>query len=180
MRRRFLFALAILVGPAATFGQSAPSDSQTLQALLKEVRDLRQDLRGSLVKLQSAQILIARLQMEETALDHAQQRFDDARSKLTEVQSRETHISANITRLQDTLSSDDSGLQKPQIEGALDDLRSELEATKTEESQRQTAEIEAEQQLHAEQGKLGTMEAQLDEIVKGLDNAGVQSGPTSH
>jgi len=176
MRPRFIFVLAILVFPAAAFGQSNASDSQTLQSLLAEVRQLRQELHSSIAKVQEAQILIARLQVEESAVEHASQQLDDARSKLTEVQSRQTHISENITRLQDTLTAADenAGLQKPELQGALDDLRSELEAAKNEESQRQTAEIDAEQQLRTEQNKLDTLQAQLDEIVKALGNAGAE------
>jgi predicted nucleic acid-binding Zn-ribbon protein len=105
MRRACFFVLATLLIPPAGFCQSKASDSQTLQALLSEVRELRQELHSSLA---------------------------------------------------------------------------ELEAAKNEEAQRQTAEIDAEQQLRTEQNNLDTLQAQLDEIVKELDNAGVQSGSAPH
>ena len=63
-RAYFLIILAFAM-PRVTFGQAASSDSQTLQALLNEVRELRQDLRVSLAKVQSAQILVSRLQIQE-------------------------------------------------------------------------------------------------------------------
>lgn len=183
MHRRFLFFffLGIFLFPAASFGRSNASESQTLQALLTEVRQVRQELHGSMVKVRGAQIVIARLQLEETAVEHASQRLDDARSKLTGVQGRETHISAKIGSLEDILNSVDQSSEflKPQLQAQLHDLRSELEAAKNEESLRQTAETDAEQHLRTEQGERDTLQAQLDEIVKRLD-AGAQSGSTSH
>jgi hypothetical protein len=41
MRRSFWLILAVFGIPAATFGQAASSDSQTLQALLTEVLQVR-------------------------------------------------------------------------------------------------------------------------------------------
>jgi hypothetical protein len=40
------------------FGQTTPSESQTLQALLWEVRQLRQDLQTTTIAVQRAQILL--------------------------------------------------------------------------------------------------------------------------
>jgi hypothetical protein len=44
MRRAYFFILVLFGMTAATFGQSTSPDSQTLQAVLTEVRGLRQDL----------------------------------------------------------------------------------------------------------------------------------------
>jgi hypothetical protein len=71
---------------AATFAQTTSSDSQTLEALLTEVRQLRQGLQISLTRMESAQILLSRLQIQEVAVSRASQHLDYARSKLAEVQ----------------------------------------------------------------------------------------------
>src|SRR6266852_2642073 len=89
MRRAYFLILVVLVVfgvTAATFGQASSSDSQTLKALLTEVRELRQVLQSSLTRIQSAQILLSRLQIQEVAVTRASQHLDDARSKLAEVE----------------------------------------------------------------------------------------------
>jgi len=82
-----IFFNVVFYGMAtATFAQTTSSDSQTLQALLAEVRQLRQDLQVSLTRIQSAQILLSRQQIQQVAVSRASQHLNDARSKLAEVQ----------------------------------------------------------------------------------------------
>ena len=82
MHRPTFFALSfLLLFPAAGFAQAPSTDSQTLQALLAEVRLLRQDLRTSTLAAQKAQILIYRVQAEQVAVEHARQRLENATSK---------------------------------------------------------------------------------------------------
>ena len=85
MRRIYFLIIMVLGLAAATLGQATSSDSQTLRALLSEVRELRQALQVSLGRIQSAQILLSRLQIQEVAVARASQHLDDARSKLAEV-----------------------------------------------------------------------------------------------
>ena len=57
IRRIYFVILTVLAMSPTAFGQANSSDSQTLQALLTEVRELRQVLQVSLTRIQSAQIL---------------------------------------------------------------------------------------------------------------------------
>ena len=82
MRRALFFILLVSGIPGATFGQTASSDSQTLQALLTEVRELRQDLRISLARIQGVQVLLSRLQTQQGSVTRASERLNDDRSKL--------------------------------------------------------------------------------------------------
>ena len=68
MSRSLLFVLAVLLFATASFGQTTAADAQTLQALLSEVRLLRQDLQTTTISAQRAQILIYRLQGQEAAV----------------------------------------------------------------------------------------------------------------
>jgi hypothetical protein len=103
MRRVFILILILVVSglAAATFGQSTSSDSQTLQGLLTEVRGLRQDLQVSLGRINSAQILLSRLQIQEVAVTRASQHLDEARSKLAEVEVVLKSEEAEIKHLED-------------------------------------------------------------------------------
>src|SRR2546430_8011089 len=97
----------------ATFAQTTSSDSQTLQALLTEIRQLRQDLQVSLTRIQSAQILLSRLQIQQVSVSRASQHLDDARSKLAEVQVVIRSEAAEIKHYED------SGDHAAQVEHAL-------------------------------------------------------------
>jgi len=96
MNRSSLVALSHLLFSAACFGQTTPGDSQTLQALLSEVRQLRQDLQTTTIAGQRAQILIYRLQGQEAAVARASQRLDEAREKLARIQDERKHVATDI------------------------------------------------------------------------------------
>jgi hypothetical protein len=52
MHRSCLFIPVLMLVPAPVFGQSTSTDSQTLQALLAEVRQLRHDLQTTTIAAQ--------------------------------------------------------------------------------------------------------------------------------
>src|SRR5437879_7119604 len=110
----------------ATFAQTTSSDSQTLQALLTEIRQLRQDLQVSMTRMQSAQLLLSRLQIQQVAVSRASQHLDDARSKLAEVQVVIRSETAKIKHLED---SPNTGENAAQVEDALRRVKSDLEAS---------------------------------------------------
>ena len=67
MRLGSFLALGLLMvfdGTAA--GQSKPTDSQSLEAIVGEIRQLRQELRTLVGTAQRAQILISRVQVQES------------------------------------------------------------------------------------------------------------------
>jgi chromosome segregation ATPase len=146
----------------ATFAQTTSSDSPTLQALLTEVRQLRQDLQISLTRMQSGQILLSRLQIQEVAVSRASQHLDDARSKLAEVQVVIRSEAAEIKHFEDAPDTRD---RSAQVEDALNRAKSDLEASTLLAQQLQTTETDAEQQMRTEQDKLSRLELQLDELV---------------
>lgn len=174
MQRLYFLTFVVFGVSATTFGQATSSDSQTLRALLTEVRELRQVLQVSLVRIQSAQILLSRLQIQEVAVTRASQHLDDARSKLAEVQVVLKSEAAEVKHFEDD--APNAGENQAQVDQALKRAKSELEDSTNLEQQRQTTEIEAEQQLRTEQEKLNSLENQLDELVRNMDNPGEQPG----
>jgi hypothetical protein len=159
---------------ASTFGQTTLVDTQTLKTLLTEVHGLRQDLQSSLARIQSAQILISRLQIQEVAVSRASQHLDDARSKLAEVQVVEKSEATEIKHLEDKQSDGDNSAQLQEV---INRTKSDLEVSTNLEQQRQSIEIEAERQLRTQQDKLNKLETQLDELVGKMSNSGEQSAP---
>ena len=86
MRGPLLRIVALLGLSVSALGQARSSDAQTLEALLSEVRALRQELRVSLNRAQNTQILLARLQIQEGVITRAADRLNQARQKLSDTQ----------------------------------------------------------------------------------------------
>ena len=178
MRRAYFLTFVVLGMISAAFGQTTSSDSQTLQALLIEVRQLRHDLQVSLAKTQSAQILLARLQIQEVAVTRASQHLDDARSRLAEVRLVLKSYGGEMKHLQED--APNGGDTPAQVDDAVKRDKSDLEAATDLEQKRQEIESEAELQLRTEQDKLNTLETQLDELVREMGSPDAQPGRVPH
>ena len=79
-----LIMTLLVLSAVSAFSQTATrSDSQTLQAILAELRQLRHDLQTTSAMAARAQIALYRLQREDEAVRHATQRVTDAKSRVT-------------------------------------------------------------------------------------------------
>jgi chromosome segregation ATPase len=172
MNRSLLVVLGLLLFSTDCFGQTTTGDSQTLQALLTEVRLLRQDLQATTIAGQRAQILIYRLQGQEAAVARASQRLDEAREKLARTRDERKLVAADLKRFEDSMSTENSAMERKAVEqNVLPQFKARLEALDNQEQQLQTREIDAEQQLRAEEIKLSDLRDQLDRLDKALENA---------
>jgi len=180
MARAFCLIVVLFGIPASAFGQSDLSDSQTLHALLTEVRALRQDMLSLMARVQKGQILLSRLQAQQANVNVASDRLNTARGRLTDAQDQQKHSAATIKQLEDALNAEESMPQQKQLRDRLNHSKSELEEWTTREQQQETVVIEAEQQLRSEQDKLTMLETQLDALVRSLENtAHVGSGASN-
>jgi DNA repair exonuclease SbcCD ATPase subunit len=168
---------ALLAISACAFGQAASSDTQTLQALLSEVRALRQDLRVSVNRTQGIQILLARLQLQEGAVTRASDHLNDARQKLFETHVRQRELSSELKRTEEALNTADNPADNPQdLQDRIKHIKSDLEIAGNIAQQQQTTETQAEQQLRDEQDKLSVIEGQLDELIRTMGSTAETSG----
>src|SRR5260370_8216805 len=160
MRRAFFLTLVVFGIPATAFGQAAASDSQTLQALLTEVRELRQDLRTSLARVQSGQILLSRLQAQQVAVARASERLEEARSALAGVQARLQRVAADIKQLEDSISAEGNLAQQRELQDRVTHSKSELAASTDEAQHRQATEITPDRHLPTHHDNPNTLEPQ--------------------
>jgi len=101
MRRTWFFVFCLLFLCASGLGQSTATESQGMQALVAEVRQLRKDLQTSNGCALKAQILLSRLQFQEAAVARASQRLNDARGRLADTQRRRGEVAVNLKRLEE-------------------------------------------------------------------------------
>jgi DNA repair exonuclease SbcCD ATPase subunit len=177
MNRSVFFVLGLLLFSTACFGQTTTGDSQTLQALLSEVRQLRQDLQTTTIAGQRAQILIYRVQGQEVAVARASQRLEAAREQLARIQDERKHVAADVKRQEEFISNTENPANdRKDAEGMLSQLKTKFESLENQEQQLQTREIDAEQQLRTEEVKLSDLRDQLDRLDKALENASRRPG----
>ena len=115
--------------------------------------------------------------MEQGAVSRASEHLNDARSKISEIQIRRKEVAAEVKRLEDAQSAEENLQQQKTLQDRTNHVKSELEITADEEQQRQTIEIQAEQQLRGEQDKLAALETQLNELIRSMGSS-EQSGRT--
>jgi chromosome segregation ATPase len=171
MRAPMLLAVCVLFLAGAAAGQTSPSDSQSLQAILAEIRQLRQDLRSATVAAQRAQILIFRLQGEEAAVRRLQDRVDSARSRLSQTQYEAKRLATEAKRNEDELNNTDDPKKQKELEEVIARFKAGLEAQTNSEQETQARLSESEDQLRVEQAKLGRLQDELDRLDKSLQEA---------
>jgi chromosome segregation ATPase len=169
MHRSWFLVLSLLLISPAAFGQTPPTDSQTLQALLAEVRQLRKELRTTTVAAQRAQILLYRLQIQEAAVARAEQRVAEAYSTLAQTQAEQKHLASEIKLREDMQSNTQNLAERKDLEELLPRLRAQLESSNDTEQHLQMKATEAELDLRTEQAKRTTLQDQLDSLDKSLD-----------
>jgi chromosome segregation protein len=170
MRRSALLVGLLLVAPAS-FAQTSSTDSQTLQALLAEVRQLRQQLQTYSAAAQRTQILFFRIQSQQALVERASQRAEEARTKLADLQQQRKSDELSAKADQDQLEHLAPGVDRQAVANEAAFYKRRLEELPGEEQQRQAKLSEAEEQLRAEQAKLDDLNSQLDQLDKALQKA---------
>ena len=173
MNRSILLPLGLLLFSELGFGQSTTSDSQTLQALLSELRQLRQDLQTTTVAAQRAHILLYRLQGQEAIVARASEHLYGAREKLARIQDERRHVAAEIKQHEKFVdNTENTPNERKDFENRLPDEKARLEFLESSEQQQQTLEIEAERYLQEEETRLNELREQLERLDKTLQIAG--------
>ena len=161
MLRLVLFFAAALT----TAAQTPSSDSPVLQALLTEIRQLRQDLQTTAAAIQRVQIVMFRVQNESQLLSRAAQRVDEARTHCALLQEQRTGLSEEIARQEARPPQSSSD---PSFADRIARLKSNLESTGVMVQQCQAREIDATAQLRDEQARMNDLQDQLDKLDKAL------------
>jgi len=142
-----------------------------LEALLEEVRQLRQDLRTTSVTSVRAQILLHRVQIQEAAVARLSQKAESAQARLGESQSAQQRVADQIHALENRKQSSSDSREEQELEHALENLKHNLQQFDREVQQRQAKASEAEEQLRSEQDKLSELEDQLERLDKELERS---------
>jgi uncharacterized phage infection (PIP) family protein YhgE len=145
--------------------QPNASDSQTLKEILIEIRGLHNDVRLS----QTSQILLAELEVQQTAVNRAIQRRDDAKTKLAQVQTNQKNIATQLARFEENAAATSDPVQKKQLTQMQDQFTANLATLKNQEPDAANDLQQAEIALRKEQDTLQGIQGQLDDVIKRLE-----------
>ena len=167
--RRILICLAgLLLRATSAVAETSPSDSQMTQAVLSEIRQLRQDLQATAATIQRVQIVLYRIQAQENQLDRATQRLEMTRDvcKGTEMQGKQ--FATQIEQTESAKRSAQNASDRQAAEEMLARLRSSAEMLASEARDCQGNQVDAEIQVRAEQAKMSELQDQLERLDKVL------------
>jgi valyl-tRNA synthetase len=173
MGRSVCFILMISIVPLVALGQTAPADSQTLQAILSEIRQLRHELQTGNSTAVRAQIALYRLERQDVVVSQAQQRLSDAKLRLANAESERGKKAIQIQSAKDAANQSQAPDAETHLEQVvLPELESELQMLQRQEGHARAEEREAEQQLREEQVKLDGLNNLLDRYNTALEEVG--------
>ena len=177
MFRLHTLILSLLLFCPIGLDQAPPttSESTTLQAMLTEIRQLRQDLLASAIAARRAQIVIYRLYSQEAAVIRATQRLDDAKSELTQLQDRKKYFELQKKQYEQMRDRAENPAQQKQFEDSVASFAVQIEALTPVEQEAQNKAGELEQQWRIEQAKLEQLRDELDRIDRAVVNASLRS-----
>ena len=172
MFRMPFLPLILLVVSTPALGQTISKDSQTLGALLTEVRQLRQDFEATALVTHKLQILLYRLQTQDTTVARLSRRVDDAHAEVNQLKNERDKLAGEIKQDEDFVSSNlnTSGDRKA-VEDALPGLKEKLASLDDQLQQAQKEESTAQDQLRSQQARLERLEADFDRLEKSFETS---------
>jgi len=167
-------AFAVMLFAAVGLCQTPAKEPDALQALLLEVRQLRQDIEAMTVASQRVQIALYALQMQDAAVTRAAQRLDSARDRRTGAEANRAGTALAIQGLEGKLASaTPAQAETKELQSLLSQMKSQIEGQTAEVQTLQAAEAEASSQLRSEQAKLGDVQDRIERLDKTLEKLGV-------
>jgi chromosome segregation ATPase len=156
--------LLFIVLTSPSLAQTAHSDSQTLDAILAELREIHHELRST----QAMQTLLAELAAKQSIVNQAVERVDRERSSLIQIQSEQKRILGELERAQDKVDHSSDPIEQKRLTEEVERIKTNISAFKVQEQARQSALDEAQQRLRDSQDPLQEVQDQLDATTKKL------------
>ena len=172
MFRLSFLPLVLLLVSTPALGQTISKDSQTLQALLTEVRQLRQDLEATTLVTHKLQILLYRLQTQDTTVARLSRSVDDAHAEVNQLKNERDKLAADIKQEEDFVSTNlNASGDRKAAEDALPGLKEKLASLDDQLQQAQIEESTAQDQLRSQQARLERLEADFDRLEKSFETS---------
>jgi len=168
MKHAATFVLLAVFGILPGFAQTpTQTDSQTLQAILTEMRALQNDVRLGA----TTQILLTEMELQRGVVDKAQEKRDSARSRVSQLQMNEKNFAAQLSQFEDAAKTTMDPVRQKQLADQQQNLKTTMANFKSQEDDATNAALDTDSTLRKEQDTLSGIQEQLNEVVKKLQPA---------
>jgi chromosome segregation ATPase len=175
LRATFLF-LSLFSFSRPLPAQCTEPQTRTMEAVLSEIRLLRQDLQAATVATRKAQIVIYRLHLQADVLEHATERLENTKGEIAQLDSQKKSLTEQIKQLEEMKDRPENEQRRKQFEDYLASSKASLEAVDPREQELQAKQFELEADLRMEQAKWNRLQDELDRLENSLENSALQAG----
>jgi chromosome segregation ATPase len=154
---------------ASTTMPAQSSDSQTLLALLQELRQLRQDMYRMTLGAQRAQILLHRIQLQDDATKKTIQRYEQTNARFRDAERAHAEAVSGLKAAEEKLASLQNPNQRGELEALVQEMKQRVEMSSREESGYRAADVAAGGDLRTEQAKLSDLQQRLDRLEQQME-----------
>jgi DNA repair exonuclease SbcCD ATPase subunit len=166
LTRIFALCLAGLALTSPAFAQKPDSpDSQTMQALLSEVRQLRAAIERAMSLQPRIQITLERMQVEQRRIEQLSKPLEDVRRQLGD----HARFAGQQAAVEAQLFAEQDPNRRRQLEDTVKAIKAEAERRSVEDVQLRAGESELLSALQAEQAKMNELSDRLDKMDQSLE-----------
>lgn len=184
--RFFIYALGFTasIGGFAGYAGTAQknegdvhSEVAIMQALLLEVRQLRQEVGHIAAVNGRVQITLQQMQLQEERLNHASLRLEDVHKRIDTLLSQQANTASTLQNIEARLGQEHDPGRLPQLQEEQAQLKAMMERFPAMEAQLRAQEADAATQVQSEQNKWQELSDQLSALTQslGADSTGATS-----
>jgi hypothetical protein len=159
---------AVLVIVTASALAQTTSDG-TVQALLLEVRQLRQALEKSTLVVPKIQMTLQRMQTQQESVNRAAKELEEVRVRLAKTDAEGVNLASELKSLEFEIGREQDASRRAVLENQVKRLKTIMEQPRTVDSQLRAREGELSGRLRLEQVKLEEMNDKLNALERMLD-----------
>ncbi len=174
LRAAILFVSVVSFAPSSP-AQAFEPQSRTMEAVLSEIRQLRQDLQAAAVATRKAQIVIYRLHVQGTMVERARERLENAKGALAQLEIQRKELNEQIQQFEETRDHAETERERKQCEDFITRFKASLEGLVPAEQELRAKEIESEADLRTEQSKWDQLQDELDRLENSPENSALQA-----
>jgi chromosome segregation ATPase len=167
-----MLALAWMGATVVLAQQAAPpsrsSDSQVLQQLLDEVRQLRRTCERASAAGARLQIVLQRMQLEQNQLNRIDSKLESVRDDLMTAESQQAQSSSQLSDLENRLSQEQDPNRRKELQEQQKEMKMMLEEQTRSMQDLRTREGELLASSQGEQAKLNEFQERLDALEKAV------------
>jgi chromosome segregation ATPase len=166
--RSALVLISLMLSASVNAQQTTPvpPDTQILQQLVTEVRQLRLALERTNSLSSRLQITLQRIQLQQNQVNRISGQLESLRNEIVRSDAEQGQASSNLTELEGRIEQEQNPNTQKTLQGEQQYMKALVEQKARIVQDEQTREAELASSLQAEQGKLSELQTRLDSLEK--------------